>query len=189
MAVRQMPEYTDLAILLKAIRFAAERHRFQRRKGADASPYINHPVEVAELLADIGGVADLATLVGAVLHDTVEDTGTTPAELEVLFGAEVRSLVAEMTDDKSLPKEKRKQLQIEHAPTLSPRAKEIKIADKIINVLDIIHSPPTGWSPERKQEYLEWAAKVVAGCRDVNQRLDRRFDEVLEDARRRMGSP
>ena len=182
-----MSEHTDIATLLQATRFAAEKHRFQRRKGADASPYINHPIEVADLLANIGGVTDLSTLVAAVLHDTVEDTETTPEEVEALFGAEVRALVAEVTDDKSLPKAERKRLQIEHAPSLSPHAKEIKIADKISNVLDITHNPPAGWSPKRKREYLEWADKVVAGCRGVNQGLDRWFDEVLRDARLSIG--
>ena len=182
-----MSDHTDIATLLQAARFAAEKHRFQRRKGADASPYINHPIEVADLLANIGGVADLATLVAAVLHDTVEDTETTPAEVEALFGAEVRALVAEVTDDMSLPDAERKRLQIEHAPRLSPRAKEIKIADKISNVLDITHNPPAGWSPKRKREYLEWADQVVAGCRGVNQGLDRWFDEVLRDARLSIG--
>ena len=135
----------------------------------------------------MGGVADLCTLVAAVLHDTVEDTETTPEDVEGLFGAEVRALVDEVTDDKSLPKAKRKRLQIEHAPSLSLHAKEIKIADKISNILDITHNPPAGWSPKRKREYLEWADKVVAGCRGVNQGLDRWFDEVLRDARLSIG--
>jgi len=180
-------DHTDIATLLQAARFAAEKHRFQRRKGADASPYINHPIEVADLLANIGGVADLATLVAAVLHDTVEDTETSPEEVEALFGAEVRALVAEMTDDKTLPKAKRKRLQIEHAPSLSAHAKEIKIADKISNVLDIDQNPPTDWSPKRKREYLKWADQVVAGCRGANEGLDRWFDEVLRNARLSIG--
>jgi guanosine-3',5'-bis(diphosphate) 3'-pyrophosphohydrolase len=179
--------YTDIATLLQATRFAADKHRYQRRKGADAPPYINHPIEVADLLANIGGVTDLTTLVAAVLHDTVEDTETSPEEVEALFGPEVRALVAELTDDKGLPKAERKRLQIEHAPSLSRRAKEIKIADKISNVLDITHNPPAGWSPKRKREYLNWADRVVAGCRGANQGLDRWFDEVLRDARLSMG--
>jgi guanosine-3',5'-bis(diphosphate) 3'-pyrophosphohydrolase len=179
--------HTDIATLLQAARFAADKHRYQRRKGADATPYINHPIEVADLLANIGGVTDIATLVAGVLHDTVEDTETTPEEVEALFGAEVRTLVAEVTDDKSLPKAKRKRLQIEHAPSLSAHAKEIKIADKISNVLDITQNPPTDWSPKRKREYLKWADQVVAGCRGTNDGLDRWFDEVLRNARLSIG--
>ena len=132
-------------------------------------------------------VTGLATLIAAVLHDTVEDTETTPEEIEALFGPEVEVLVAEMTDDKSLPKAERKRLQIEHAPGLSSHAKEIKIADKISNILGITHNPPAGWSPKRKREYLEWADEVVDGCRGVNQGLDRWFDEVLRDARLSIG--
>ena len=182
-----MSQHTDIATLLQATRFAAEKHRHKRRKGADAQPYINHPIEVADLCANIGVVSHISTLVAAVLHDTVEDTETTPEEIEALFGPEVRALVAEVTDDKGLRKATRKRLQIEHAPGLSPHAKEIKIADKISNILDITHNPPAGWSLERRREYLEWADQVVAGCRGANEGLDRWFDEVLRDARLSIG--
>jgi guanosine-3',5'-bis(diphosphate) 3'-pyrophosphohydrolase len=117
----------------------------------------------------------VSTLVAALLHDTVEDTETTPAEVKALFGAEA-------TDDKGLPEAERKRLQIEHAPNLSPHAKEIKIADKISNILEITRNPPADWPLERKREYLEWADRVIAGCRGTNQVLERRFDEVLGDA-------
>jgi guanosine-3',5'-bis(diphosphate) 3'-pyrophosphohydrolase len=180
-------QHTDIATLLQATRFAADKHRHKRRKGADAQPYINHPIEVADLCANIGGVTDISTLVAAVLHDSVEDTETTPAEVEALFGAEVRALVAEVTDDKSLSKDERKRLQIVHAPGLSLHAKEIRIADKISNVLDITHNPPATWALKRKREYLKWAEKAIAGCRGVNEGLEQRFDEVLRDARLSIG--
>jgi len=109
--------------------------------------------------------SDLPTLMAAILHDTVEDTGSTFAELEETFGREVRLLVEEVTDDKSLPKEVRKQLQIDHAQALSSGAKQIKIADKICNIHDVAHTPPPQWPLERRREYLQWAAKVVDGCR------------------------
>jgi guanosine-3',5'-bis(diphosphate) 3'-pyrophosphohydrolase len=168
--------------LLRALRFAAHKHRDQRRKGIDASPYINHPIEVAELIGRVGGIDDLAVLIAAVLHDTVEDTETTLQEIEETFGAEVRALVAEVTDDKSLPKAERKRLQIEHSPRLSGRAKLIKIADKACNVRDVTHSPPRGWDEERRREYLEWARRVVDGCRGANAELERYFDELLAQA-------
>jgi methylenetetrahydrofolate reductase (NADPH) len=169
--------------LLRALHFAAQKHRDQRRKDLDASPYINHPIEVAEVLARVGGVSDLAVLQAAILHDTVEDTQTTPAELEATFGREVRELVAEVTDDKRLPKQERKRLQVEHAPRLSRRAKLVKLADKICNVRDIAHAPPRGWPHERRVEYLVWTERVVAGLRGESNALDRRFDEVLREAR------
>jgi guanosine-3',5'-bis(diphosphate) 3'-pyrophosphohydrolase len=172
-----------VGLLLAAIHFSAARHRDQRRKGADASPYINHPIEVAALLANVAGVQDHEILTAAVLHDTVEDTRTTPAEIEAAFGPVVRSLVEEVTDDKSLPKTERKRLQVEHAPLLSAAAKLIKIADKISNVQDVTENPPTGWPLERRREYLDWAERVVAGCRGVNQALESRFDETLRRAR------
>jgi GTP diphosphokinase / guanosine-3',5'-bis(diphosphate) 3'-diphosphatase len=170
------------AALLTASTFAARKHRDQRRKDAEASPYINHPIEVAEILARIGGVDDVVVLQAALLHDTVEDTQTSPDELEREFGSAVRKLVEEVTDDKSLPKLERKRLQIEHAPQLSPRAKLIKLADKICNVRDVMHSPPKDWDERRRVEYFDWAAKVVAGCRGTNRALERHFDALLREA-------
>ena len=135
-------ERQDTARLLAAIEFASRKHSTQRRKDGDASPYINHPIAVAHLLADTGGVTELVTLMAAVLHDTIEDTETTPSELAEHFGPIVLKVVEELTDDKTLDKAVRKQLQIEHAPHLSARAKAIKLADKIANLRDVMESPP-----------------------------------------------
>jgi len=170
---------TDIAQLLQAIEFSAYKHRAQKRKDADASPYINHPIAVASLLATVGGVTDLDVLIAAVLHDTLEDTETSPAELEERFGPEVRALVEEMTDDKRLPKTERKRLQIEHAPGNSAKAKLIKLADKIANVRDVTLTPPSDWSLERRVEYLDWTRDVTAGCRGVNPGLEICYDEAL----------
>ncbi len=172
-----------LGTLLRAVVFSAERHRNQRRKGVDGSPYINHPLEVAEMLANVAGVQDLNVLIAAVLHDTIEDTKTTSRELEEAFGSQVRLLVEEVTDDKSLPKPERKRLQIEHAPLLSPSAKLIKLADKVSNVRDIADRPPADWTVERRREYLDWATRVVAGCRGVSETLEREFDNAMRRAR------
>ncbi len=179
-----MEEDNTVAAILKALDFAANRHRDQRRKGVEASPYINHPIEVAELLARVGGVADLATLQSAILHDTIEDTKTTPDELEAAFGLEVRRLVEEVTDNKRLPKAERKRLQIEHAPHLSKRAKQIKLADKISNVRSVTQSPPADWSLQRRREYLDWSEQVVAGLRGCNSNLESLYALMVEDARR-----
>jgi len=178
---------TKVGQLLRAVLFSAHKHRGQRRKDEDASPYINHPIEVAELIANVGGVSDLSTLMAAILHDTVEDTGSTFAELEEAFGQEVRLLVEEVTDDKRLLKEERKRLQIVHAQQLSEGAKQIKIADKICNVRDVTHNPPPKWPLERRREYFQWAAKVVEGCRGSNPDLERRFDEVLQEGWLKLG--
>jgi guanosine-3',5'-bis(diphosphate) 3'-pyrophosphohydrolase len=164
--------------LLQVIHFAAKKHRYQRRKGDDQAPYINHPILVALQLAEIAGVTDPEILAGAILHDTLEDTDATAAELETQFGARVRSLVEAVTDDKSLPKQERKQLQIEHAASLSTGAALIKISDKIANLKDIVNSPPAGWSKERQQQYLDWAIAVVDNCPAVNQQLEAHFRET-----------
>lgn len=175
---------SDTARLLQALHFSADRHRHQRRKDRVASPYINHPIEVATVLATVGGVTDLITLIAAILHDTIEDTATTGDELEQAFGREVRLLVEEMTDDKRLSRAERKRHQIEHARQASHRAKLVKIADKICNVRDVTHAPPEGWTLDRRREYLEWTELVVAGCRGASATLERYYDKVLGEGRK-----
>ena len=176
-------DFSTLASLIQAVDFAAGKHRDQRRKDAQGTPYINHPIRVAALLADVGGINDIATLQAALLHDTIEDTDTTTEELQALFGPEVRALVQEVTDDKSLPESERKRLQIEHAAQLSPKARHIKLADKIANVTDLTWSIPVSWPVERKVAYLNWAEQVVAGCRGGNAWLDTKFDKTVKLAR------
>lgn len=176
------------AQLLKAIAFAADKHRAQRRKNAEASPYINHPIAVATLLAAEGDVSDEVMLIAAALHDTVEDTQTTIRELEEHFGSEVAGLVDELTDDKSLEKAERKQLQIDHARNSSLRAKQLKLADKICNVRDITDTPPAHWPLQRRRDYLTWSEQVVAGCRGVNAKLDQAFDQAIGRAKNMLGT-
>jgi guanosine-3',5'-bis(diphosphate) 3'-pyrophosphohydrolase len=173
--------------LLKAVNFAADKHRDQRRKNVESSPYINHSIQVADLIARVGEVDDLAVLMAAVLHDSVEDTETSFEELEKLFGLEVSDLVAEVTDDKSLSKAERKKEQIAHTVTMTNRAKLIKLADKTCNVRDVAHSPPEDWDLKRRIEYLDWASKVIEGCRGTNERLERFFDETLQRATETLG--
>jgi guanosine-3',5'-bis(diphosphate) 3'-pyrophosphohydrolase len=174
-------------MLLQALEFAAECHRGQRRKDAAGSPYINHPIAVASLLANTGGVTDQIVLAAAVLHDVVEDAGVAPQELDARFGREVRGVVEEVSDDKGLEKSARKRLQIAHAPLLTSRAKLVKLADKIANVRDVIERPPVTWHRRRRQEYLTWSAAVVDGCRGVNPALERHFDELLMRGKAALG--
>lgn len=168
-----------IGVLVKAVAFAADKHRTQRRKDADASPYINHPIALANVLANEGGITDVVVLSAAVLHDTIEDTNTTAEELTAIFGPKITATVLDVTDDKALDKHVRKQRQIEHAPHISQEAKLVKLADKICNLRDILASPPADWSPERKQGYFDWAAKVVAGVRGVHPELEAVFDGLL----------
>jgi len=135
------------------------------------------------MLANVGGVRDPIILAAAVLHDTIEDTLTSPEEIDAAFGREVRMLVQEVTDDKSLPKDERKRLQVEHSAHLSPSAKLIKLADRTANLRDVTEHPPSDWSQERRREYLDWSERVIAGCRDTNAPLERWFDETLRQAR------
>ncbi len=174
---------SQFALFLSAVKFSAHKHRDQRRKGTDASPYINHPITVAEMLWSVGKVRDMNTLVAAILHDTIEDTDTKPEEIKEHFGSAVLSLVQECTDDKSLPKAERKRLQILNAPHKSTGAKQLKLADKTSNVTDISNSPPADWSLQRRLEYLDWAEGVVLGLRGANADLEKHFDETIKKAR------
>jgi guanosine-3',5'-bis(diphosphate) 3'-pyrophosphohydrolase len=167
---------SELAPLLRALAFAAHKHRDQRRKDAEASPYINHPIALADVLVNEGGITDIEVLCAALLHDTVEDTDTTTEELERAFGARIAGTVAEVTDDKTLAKAERKRLQVEHAATISREAKLVKLADKICNLRDVAARPPAEWDLARRREYFEWAKSVVDRLRGVNPRLEAAFD-------------
>ncbi len=165
-----------LKSFIDAVAFAAEKHRDQRRKDHRSSPYINHPIAVAHVLAFEAGVTDEAVLLAAVLHDTIEDTGTTTAELTECFGAGVAAIVVEVTDDKTLPKARRKALQIEHAHRLSSRARLVKLADKTCNLRDVAHDPPAGWDLQRRRDYFDWARAVIDGLRGPHPRMEALFD-------------
>jgi guanosine-3',5'-bis(diphosphate) 3'-pyrophosphohydrolase len=172
------------ALIINAADFAASRHRHQRRKDERESPYINHPIKVAQLLSEVGGIDEPSVIAAALLHDTVEDTDTTAEEIAALFGERVRDLVMEMSDDTQLPSSERKRLQIERAPLLSDGAVLIKLADKTANIRDILDSPPRGWSLERRRRYLDWAQAVIDGCHPVNTALETLFWNTLREARR-----
>jgi GTP diphosphokinase / guanosine-3',5'-bis(diphosphate) 3'-diphosphatase len=171
---------SPLAGLLAAVEFAARKHRTQTRKDREKSPYINHPVAVAHLLASEGGVDDLVTLQAAILHDTIEDTGTTYDELVERFGREVADVVAEVTDTKSIDRLERKRLQVVNAAHKSVRAAMVKIADKTCNLRDITATPPHDWTEDRKQEYFDWARKVVDALPDTGARLRECFDRAFQ---------
>lgn len=166
-------------LLLRAMHFAATKHTDQRRKNSAASPYINHPIEVAEHLNAIGKIDDTEILIAALLHDTIEDTATTQDEIRELFGATVLELVLECTDDKSLEKAERKRLQIVNAPHKSDGAKQIKIADKTCNLKSLLADPPKGWSIDRQREYIEWSNEVYCGLKGVNDSLDAEIERVI----------
>ena len=175
--------------LLQATLFAANKHSSQRRKNPAKSPYINHPIEVAEHLQRVGGITDDAILIAALLHDTIEDTDTSADEIREQFGDAVLALVLECTDDKSLPKQQRKRLQIVNAPHKSDGAKLIKISDKTCNLRSILDDPPSDWQLSRQQEYFTWAGQVVAGLRGINTALDNAFDHVFNTGREKLHLP
>ena len=168
----------DLKIVLKALAFAATKHRDHRRKDVNASPYINHPIALADVLVNEAGVTDADVICAALLHDTVEDTDTTAEELTEVFGERVCTIVLEVTDDNKLPKQTRKRLQVENAAKSSARARLVKLADKICNLRDISASAPVNWSLQRSQEYFDWAKEVVDQIRGTHARLEAAFDDA-----------
>ncbi|OQR72298.1 guanosine-3' [Tropilaelaps mercedesae] len=170
----------NLSLFVQACHFAAVKHRDQRRKDVEATPYINHPIGVANHLVECG-ITDTVVLCAAVLHDTVEDTDTTFEEIKDHFGPEIESIVREVTDDKTLPKAERKRLQIEHARSASPKAKLVKLADKLYNLQDLERSTPQEWTQLRVKEYFEWAQKVVANCKTGEcPPLEEKLQDVLD---------
>ncbi len=167
----------DLALIIRALSFAAARHRDQRRKDPAASPYINHPIALADVLVNEAGVRDPEVIAAAILHDTLEDTATTPAEIEAAFGPRIRAIVEQVSDDKRLSAEARKRAQVEHAAEASDQAKLVKLADKICNLRDVRTAPPVGWTNARRQAYLDWGKAVVDRLRGVHPVLESLFDQ------------
>ena len=172
----------ELNGIFNAVIFAARKHQGQVRKDERGSPYVTHPISVAQVIFEIGKVRDTQTLIAAILHDTIEDTPTTHQEVKENFGEDILSVVLEVTDDKSLEKMKRKRLQVSHAPQLSHQARMIKIADKLVNCGDILVSPPNGWLIQRRREYIQWGADVVSQIRGTNPGLEAAFDHLLKEA-------
>jgi (p)ppGpp synthase/HD superfamily hydrolase len=181
--VRSSVTENPVLLFARALDFAARKHMHQRRKGELAEPYVNHLSDVARLLAEASGGDDVTVVIAGLLHDTIEDTDTTFAELAKEFGSEVAELVGEVTDDKTLPKAERKRLQVETAPHKSLRARMIKLADKTSNLHSMIASPPKDWSLERRRDYIEWATQVAAGCSGVNAYLEQQFDRARRKAK------
>jgi guanosine-3',5'-bis(diphosphate) 3'-pyrophosphohydrolase len=163
-------------LILRAVAFAAHKHRDQRRKDKDASPYINHPIQLATVLWEEGGVHDPEVIAAALLHDTLEDTETTWQELRGVFGEEIADVVLEVTDTKWIKKALRKRLQVARAAHSSDNAKLVKLADKICNLRDLGAHPPVGWNKKRRREYFDWARQVIDQVRGTNRRLEAAFD-------------
>ena len=181
----------SLSRLLAALDYAAQHHRDQRRKGADAAPYINHPIALLRILSVEAGIHDPDVLTAALLHDVIEDCsgrqqefiGQRRAEIGKAFGKRVLALVEAVTDDKSLPKAQRKLAQVEHGPHLPHRARLVKLADKIANVRDIGRCPPTDWDAARTVAYFDWSAAVVEALRGTDAKLEKLFHAALASAR------
>ncbi|MEQ1716429.1 MAG: HD domain-containing protein, partial [Hyphomicrobium sp.] len=142
-----------------------------------------HLIEVAEMVA-VADPGNVDLIVAALLHDAVEDAKKTKEEIAAIFGERVAGMVAEATDDKSLPKPERKRLQIETTPKKSRDAKLLKLADKVSNLRSVALSPPSHWSDDRRREYVTWATRVAEGAFGISDWLDKQFEEARELALR-----
>lgn len=165
--------------IIKCVNFSAVKHKDQRRKDPEKTPYINHPIGVANILVNEADVADINVILAAILHDTVEDTDTSFVEIEEQFGPVVRRIVEEVTDDKTLPKLERKKLQVVHASQSSPEAKLVKLADKLYNLRDLNRATPEGWTEDRVEAYFIWAKEVVDGLKGTNDKLEKELDDIF----------
>lgn len=159
-----MTPFPSADLVAQAEHFARAAHQGQTRKGAAQEPYACHLEEVAGFVARHGG--DSVAVAAAWLHDTVEDCGVTSAQIAGLFGEDVAAIVAELTDDKSLPKPKRKALQVANAPKKSARAALCKLGDKWSNIGAIAASPPVHWDAARQDAYVAWALRVTGDMPD-----------------------
>jgi (p)ppGpp synthase/HD superfamily hydrolase len=169
---------SDSVLLARAFHYACKCHAGQKRKGAAGEPYVNHLADVARRVAEATGGADTNLIAAALLHDTIEDVGVSREDLVIAFGEDVAALVVEVTDDTSLEKAERKQLQVVHAPNKSRRAKMLKLADKASNVRAMVASPPD-WPDQRKREYADWAEAVAEGLRGANETLEIELDAAI----------
>ena len=170
-----------LSEIFRALRFAAFKHRHQKRKGSAGIPYIEHPIEVASMLIEYIENPSKEAIIAALLHDTLEDTDTTSDEIASLFGNKVSEIVNEVTDDMRLSSKERKKQQIIKADDLSAEARFIKIADKTCNIRDIL-TTRIYWSRKHKIGYITWAKELVMKICDAHQGLFEEFKKSIEEA-------
>ena len=182
-AVRQNKglKESDVERVLDGLSYAAECHQFQKRKNTKGTPYISHPIEVAESIITIGKVYDADIIIAALLHDTIEDTQATFHDIRARFGDKVEGYVREVTDDKSLSSAKRKKLQIIHAPQKSKGAAIVKLSDKLYNLNNLLRDPPVEWTRERIDQYFQWAQTVVDNLPDANKPLKEEVHNVVKE--------
>jgi guanosine-3',5'-bis(diphosphate) 3'-pyrophosphohydrolase len=173
----------SLKQIFDALQFSADKHRKLKRKNKHATPYINHPIDVARILVTVGGVNDTDIICAALLHDTIEDTQTTEKEIEDIFGTKVKDYVVELTDNMELSADRRKEMQAKSFPHKSTGAKLIKLCDKISNVSDVIHDPPVFWTHSRRLRYLDSAEQLLDAIRGTNENLERKLDEIIAEGR------
>jgi guanosine-3',5'-bis(diphosphate) 3'-pyrophosphohydrolase len=171
----------DAEVVLDAVAFSAEKHKLQVKSNAKKTPYIIHPLEVADHVARIGGVYDKDVLIAALLHDVLDDTATTEKEISNLYGNNVASYVVEMTTTKGISLKEQKKEQIRSAFHQTPSVAIIKLSDKLSNLETLAKNPPSNWSRDRIDQYFQWAQSVIENLPESNLPLKKQVKQVIAD--------
>ena len=155
-----------------ALRFAAERHHAQRVPDSD-DPYIVHVVSVAAetIAALVPGVDPDLGVLCALLHDTIEDTATTHAELAGRFGIAVADGVQALSKDSALPKAEQMADSLRRIQTQPHAVWMVKLADRITNLAP----PPKTWSPDKRRRYRDEAISIADALGAASPALDARI--------------
>jgi len=171
----------DAEAVLGAAIFATEKHKSQVRSNEKKTPYIIHPIEVADLVMKIGHVYDKDVLITALLHDVMDDTQTTYEQITSLYGTKVSSYLEEMTSKQGLSLKEQKKQQIMQAFRQNPSVAIIKLSDKLSNLKTLATSPPPSWSRDRIDQYFQWAQTVIENLPESNQLLKKAVKNVISD--------
>lgn len=166
------------ALIAEAAAYAIRLHTEQMRVGREPIPYAAHVAAVAALVARAEPTAKAETLAAAFLHDVVEDTEATDADLRGRFGDAVADLVAWLTDDPetaALPTEQRKAAQAAKIAAAPRPVKLVKLADQTDNIEGRLADAEL-WTAERQARYLAGCRRVVDSCRGAAPALEARFD-------------
>ncbi len=169
----------DAGVVFDALIFGAEKHKAQVRSNLKKTPYIIHPIEVADFVMRIGKVYDKNVLSAALLHDVMDETGTTYEEIENRYGKIVSQYVQEMTVKKELTLKEQKKYQIIQAFHQTPSVAVIKLSDKLSNLKTLAQTPPASWSRDRIDQYFQWAQSVIENLPEANSFLKQAVKDVI----------
>lgn len=169
-----------IEVICRTVAFAAEKHKGQKRKNKEKTHYISHPLGVTYNLMHYGDVRDVALITASLLHDMLNQQGCSYSELEKEFGKQVADYVKEVTDDKSPSRAALRRAQLIKAPNISQGAAQIKLADYLYNVGDLLHSPPETWNQGRIDRYYQWIQTLLDRLPPANEKLKGAVQQAID---------